>query len=283
MMNEDFTFFLISTFTALVLALQLTHLWYRHSQSQALGYWVLAFWMFVVADLDFVLSIMVGSFWARFISRTLITAAYGLLLLAAQRTAGLKPRTVYVSIVIGLYAICLLLLSQPGMSSAGRVFLSRAIWSSFCFLGFIGLRRAKPYFWGSLNSPAAILLGQALYLVLRSVAYAVIPLSRHPTVAATLTYIDYVDVVLFDVALFASLLIAFLNVRQAEVTASQAEIQALSGLLPICAWCKKVRDDEGYWHEVTDYFARKNRISITHGICQHCAARLTDETTPPSG
>lgn len=48
-------------------------------------------------------------------------------------------------------------------------------------------------------------------------------------------------------------------------------MQTLSGLLPICAWCKKVRDDAGYWEQVEDYFARRDKIEFTHGICSECA------------
>lgn len=278
-MNQDYTFFLISTFTALVLALQLTHLWWRYRQRQALGYWVWAFWLFVLADLDFVLSIGLGSFWSRLISRILITAAYGLLLLAAQRTAGSKPRTGYVSAVIALYGIALYFLSQPEASPSGRVVLSRAIWGAFCLLGFLSLRRAGRHFWGAWDSPAVILLVQAIYLCLRALAYGLFPVVDNPTMAAIFTHIDYVDVVLFDVALFVALLVAFLNERNDEVAASQTEIQTLSGLLPICAWCKQVRDDAGYWHEISEYFARKNRIKITHGICQPCAKKLEDQAT----
>jgi len=48
-------------------------------------------------------------------------------------------------------------------------------------------------------------------------------------------------------------------------------IKVLRGLLPICAWCKSVRDDDGYWQEVSAYIAKNSHAEITHSICPSCA------------
>jgi hypothetical protein len=58
---------------------------------------------------------------------------------------------------------------------------------------------------------------------------------------------------------------------------TQKDVQELEGLLPMCAWCKKVRDDEGYWQELEAYLKPRTRASISHGICPVCAARLGTE------
>lgn len=50
-----------------------------------------------------------------------------------------------------------------------------------------------------------------------------------------------------------------------------SEVQALSGLLPICASCKKIRDDTGYWNQIEDYISRHSEAEFTHGICPDCA------------
>ena len=49
-----------------------------------------------------------------------------------------------------------------------------------------------------------------------------------------------------------------------------ANIKALSGLLPICSRCKKIRDDKGYWHKVEKYIAEHSTASFTHGLCPDC-------------
>lgn len=55
------------------------------------------------------------------------------------------------------------------------------------------------------------------------------------------------------------------------------EVKRLSGLLPICAGCKKVRDDHGYWNEVEQYIAANSDAQFTHSLCPACIARLDPE------
>lgn len=65
---------------------------------------------------------------------------------------------------------------------------------------------------------------------------------------------------------------ATLAARVAELEASAARIKQLGGLLPICAWCKKVRDDQDYWQEVETYVASHSEARFSHGICPDCLA-----------
>jgi hypothetical protein len=52
-----------------------------------------------------------------------------------------------------------------------------------------------------------------------------------------------------------------------------AEIKTLHGLLPICAWCKKVRDDSGYWSRIEEYVSAHTQAEFSHGICPDCRAK----------
>jgi hypothetical protein len=54
-------------------------------------------------------------------------------------------------------------------------------------------------------------------------------------------------------------------------------VKELEGLLPVCAWCKKVRNDEGYWQELDAYLQPRIKAAFSHGICPECAARLRTE------
>ncbi len=49
-----------------------------------------------------------------------------------------------------------------------------------------------------------------------------------------------------------------------------SQIQTLRSILPICAWCKKVRDDDTLWHNVEDYIASHTTIDLSHSICPDC-------------
>lgn len=53
-----------------------------------------------------------------------------------------------------------------------------------------------------------------------------------------------------------------------------AEVKTLSGLLPICVYCKKIRDDDGYWNQIESYMAKKVDVEFTHGICPDCANKF---------
>jgi hypothetical protein len=62
-----------------------------------------------------------------------------------------------------------------------------------------------------------------------------------------------------------------------ELKETLAKIKVLSGMLPICAWCKKVRDDKGYWKKVETYIEEYSDASFTHGICPECIERVKME------
>lgn len=62
-----------------------------------------------------------------------------------------------------------------------------------------------------------------------------------------------------------------------ELKAALAEVRTLSGLLPICATCKKVRDDQGYWTQIEWYIRDHSEAEFTHGVCPDCAHDLYPE------
>lgn len=59
-----------------------------------------------------------------------------------------------------------------------------------------------------------------------------------------------------------------------RLTAAAAEVKRLSGFLPICASCKSIRDDQGYWNQLEAYISSRSEAQFTHGICPSCAERL---------
>lgn len=73
---------------------------------------------------------------------------------------------------------------------------------------------------------------------------------------------------------------ALVSERKVLVTKLQdmlAQVRTLTGLLPICAWCKKVRDDKGYWREVEVYIRDHSDMDISHGICPDCLITYKSE------
>lgn len=58
------------------------------------------------------------------------------------------------------------------------------------------------------------------------------------------------------------------------------EVDTLRGFIPICASCKQIRDDEGYWHQVEAYISSRSNAKFSHGICPTCAKKLYPDLYP---
>ena len=59
-----------------------------------------------------------------------------------------------------------------------------------------------------------------------------------------------------------------------DLEGAQAEVKTLGGLLPICASCKKIRDDEGSWQQMEVYIRDRSEAEFSHGICPECSEVL---------
>jgi hypothetical protein len=62
-----------------------------------------------------------------------------------------------------------------------------------------------------------------------------------------------------------------------QLNAALAEVRELKGLLPVCAWCHNIRDDEGRWHTMEEFLSSRTKASTTHGICPSCTEKLHQE------
>lgn len=58
------------------------------------------------------------------------------------------------------------------------------------------------------------------------------------------------------------------RVQQLELALT--EVKQLQGLLPICSYCKKIRDDQNYWQQVEEYLSHHTAFQFSHGVCPHC-------------
>ena len=62
-----------------------------------------------------------------------------------------------------------------------------------------------------------------------------------------------------------------------RLSAADDEIRRLQGLLPICAWCKKIRDDQGAWQHIEEYISSRSDAEFSHSICKQCSTELYGE------
>jgi tetratricopeptide (TPR) repeat protein len=71
-----------------------------------------------------------------------------------------------------------------------------------------------------------------------------------------------------------------LEASNTDLRAALSEVRTLKGLIPICAHCKKVRDDSGFWEAVETYITQRSDASFSHGICTECGPRLYGNDWP---
>ncbi len=83
----------------------------------------------------------------------------------------------------------------------------------------------------------------------------------------------------FDLAEVLARVHNMLEVRLLHVELQKAleNVKLLSGLLPICMWCKKIRDDQGYWNAIEQYISRHSEAEFAHGICPDCKRKYSGE------
>ena len=269
-MGQETITYLTNIVICTILACLMTHYWLRQGRTAAMRYWMLAAWVMTVADVFFALRPSLPHVVGRFVPTLLVTVGHAMLFLGAQRTAGLRLQRRLIFAVIGLHAAGLVYFLIRTEPSGWRTVFNSLIWGGLSLAAAWCLWRAPEHFWRPAFAPNTVFLMHAVFHALRFGLAMVFEVQGWNQAAEALQMIGDLEVSFFMVALFVGILIANLQVRHDELSSAHAEVHTLSGLLPICAWCKKVRNDEGYWQQVEDYFACRSQITFTHGVCADC-------------
>jgi DNA-binding response OmpR family regulator len=94
------------------------------------------------------------------------------------------------------------------------------------------------------------------------VDYIVKPINEHETIAR------------IDIHLKLRKLQKDLEDKNRRLQQALDEVKKLQGILPICAKCKKIRDDKGDWHQIETYIRKHSEAQFSHGLCKECAREL---------
>lgn len=151
-----------------------------------------------------------------------------------------------------------------------------------------------------LPSLAALTLRYGANLMVLATTAAIVAFSLLITSVALLLFQGYVDALGIAICIVAPVLIfpwparlfftTFLQLHQTkeelrcrnlDLERALGEVKTLSGLLPLCCGCKKVRDDQGYWRELDNYFSERLDLQMSHGFCPDCLARLYPQLSVP--
>jgi transcriptional regulator with GAF, ATPase, and Fis domain len=71
-----------------------------------------------------------------------------------------------------------------------------------------------------------------------------------------------------------------LNKKNQALEIAFSEVKTLRGLLPICTYCKKIRDDKGYWNQLESYIGKHSDATFSHGVCPECLAKEIKRIKP---
>ena len=69
--------------------------------------------------------------------------------------------------------------------------------------------------------------------------------------------------------------------RVSELQSALSKVKQLTGLLPICSYCKRIRSDQNYWEQVESYFSQHSDATFTHGICPQCFKAVAAQFARP--
>jgi len=99
-----------------------------------------------------------------------------------------------------------------------------------------------------------------------------IQLNDHRADMFTLDLIEYMEMIGEQIGLALNSSMTYEKLKQAL-----ADAKVLRGLIPICACCKKIKDDKGYWNSVEVYIRNHSEAEFTHGYCPECTVRMLAE------
>lgn len=263
--------YLVNLMIGVIVAALLTHHWRLSGRDRELGYWMAAGWVMTVAYVVFAVWPSLHLPLGRVFPTLMVTAGHGILLVGARRTAGLTQGWRLVAATTFLHGLALVALLRADPGSHWHAVVDGAVWSMISAVSFTALRAMDPRKASHFRIPAMIFALHSVFHAGRLAFAAVSALRGEPAPGPTLRLIDDLEDSFFMEALFVSLLISHLQLRNEELRRALGEVRQLTSLLPICAWCRKVRGDEGYWQKLEHYFSEKGAVRFTHGICGDCA------------
>jgi hypothetical protein len=280
-MNIESVIYLTNIVIGVILASLTTHYWRQQRSSGLMRCWALAAWIMTVADVMFAARPLMPYALGRLAPTLSVTAGLIVLLYGAQLTAGLTLRWRVPVAVFAVHAAGLVFFLLQKSAVDYRMVFNGLIWGGLSVASAMCLRRGSPYFWQSIFAPAMAFWAHAVFHGLRVLLATTFAANGWSRAIDVLQIAGDLEVSFFMVALFVGLLIAHLHLRHDELMRAQADVRTLSELLPICSWCKKIRDDDGYWQQVEDYFSLHSHITFTHGVCVDCLDKMKGRTLIP--
>lgn len=254
-------------------AIGMTYVWRRRRTYSGFGAWVLSAWFGALGSLLVVgrgilpdsLTILASNF---FNVGSVLLVMEGL-----QLFLGVRPRKGRHALLLGALIAALAGFTYVHPSLGIRLFIISTLVGAILLVSAGLVRRHIPSLLGRtlpLLYWICLLLG-GLYLLRGLLAILHPPASEDFMLPSALQSSAALATMVAQISVFLGLIV--LNGQRVEQELQQAldECKVLRGIIPICAHCKKIRDDRGAWSQVETYIRQHTEAQFSHGICPDCA------------
>lgn len=271
-MANDSIVYIINLIIGLILAGVMSRHWRLEVGGRALQSWIVAAWVLTLADLLFVLRAQFPDSLPRPLPTLMVTAGHLVLLLAAQYSSGREASRKLAVVVWAIHAALLIGFTMAPEHASWRTVANGILWGSLSVSAAVALWTATESLHRAMFLPALVLALQGAFHAVRAALATQVAVRSDTAGGALVQLLGDFEVSLFMVALFVSVLVAFLERSYDDLRAARDNLRQLSSMLPLCSWCHKVRDDDGYWTRIEEYLA-EHKIAVTHGLCESCEAK----------
>jgi hypothetical protein len=269
-MSQEAVVYTVNLIIGLILAAVMSQHWRLEAGGLSLRYWIIAAWVLTGADLLFALRGAIDLPLVRALPTVAVTAGHALLLLATQQVTGREPMRRVAGGIVGVHALLLVgYMVVPDMTG-WRTITNGIIWGGLAMWAAAMLWESPEPLTRMLKVPSIVLAAQGGFHAMRITLATQALVEPGSGLASLVQLLGDLEVSLFMVSLFVSVLVAFLRQSNAELKSALDNVRQLSAMLPVCAWCNKVRDDDGYWQRIEQYLAT-HKVSVTHSLCESCA------------
>jgi len=270
-MNDLRIVYAVNLIIGAILAGVMSRYWRLEAQRGSLRYWIVAAWTLTAADFIFVLRASYPDVVVRMIPTLMVTVGQLVILFAAKRTTERPTSTRGALGVLVMHGIFLLGVMFTPELADWRSVGNSIVWAALAFRAAWVVSRPVGGQHSVMQIPAFVLVCHGVFLALR-LALAMRAATRPGDgIGPLIQLMGDLEVSLFMVALFVSVLAAFLEQSNRELRVAIDDVHQLSSMLPLCSWCNNVRNDDGYWQRIETYLTT-HRVNVTHGICEDCAA-----------
>ncbi len=200
-----------------------------------------------------------------------LAVPYGLVLFADKR----HPMWPYLFVLIGVGGIAFYYTYiSPSLSC--RIALVSGVFAIVTAYSIFIFKRMIPSFLNGSNLLLTVTLGAGTFWSIVRATYTLIYEDEVasffvPSLMQNMSIIIYCGLMTF--AGFALCVLNFQRVEH-DLLKARKDVKALEGILPICASCKKIRDDKGYWNQVESYIRARSEATFSHSICPECMKKV---------